>query len=169
MRRIVPIAFLVLFSGCSPKLSPLYRDYEVVHDSTETMAMPAGSDAETSGPMEDRSATFQDIRAGLEAAGWTVTEGVTDNVLATEPRKFREWGVYSIEVDLEVAPVGGNYVRLLVHPYRIYFTGAKRKIPYLRGTLARSVLKDLHAAFEEQGLHHIGTAQMRDRQQLRRN
>lgn len=169
MRWITAIAFLVLLSGCSPKLSPLYRDYEVMHDPVGSEAMPAGSDAESPAPAEDRAATFQDIRAGLEASGWTVIDGVTDNVLATEPRKFREWGVYSIEVDLEVAPVGGNYVRLLVHPYRIYFTGAKRKIPYLRGSLARSVLKDLHGAFEEQGLHHIGTAQMRDRQQLRRN
>ncbi|MDA0378140.1 MAG: hypothetical protein O2899_01500 [Bacteroidetes bacterium] len=147
---------LLLLTGCSPRLSPLYRDYEV------TAAAPAGAD-------EERAVILDTIREGLEDAGWTVKDAVTDNVVATESRAFRQWGVYAIEVDLEVAPVGGDYVRLLVHPYRIYFTGAKRKIPYLRASLARSVLKELHASMEERGLKHIGTAQTRDRQALRRN
>lgn len=153
MRLLAVIAVLVLLSGCSPRLSPLYRDYEV---EVETSDGPVES-------TDDNEAVMQRIRDGLQQAGWTVGEAATPNVVAAESRKFREWGLYSIEVDLEVAPVGGNYVRLFVHPYRIYFTGAKRKIPYLRGSLARSVLKDLHEAFEEQGLEHIGTAQTRDR------
>lgn len=157
MRLAAFIAALILLSGCSPRLSPLYRDYEV----------QAGAHADTEEPVDDHAAAMERILAGLLEAGWDIGESVTPNVVAAESRKFREWGVYSIEVELEVAPVGGNYVRLFVHPYRIYFTGAKRKIPYLRGSLARSVLKDLHAAFKEQGLEHIGTAQTRDRAALR--
>lgn len=160
MRGLAVIALLVLLSGCSPRLSPLYRDYEVKPDDAQT-------EAESATTPDDHAEVMDRIRAGLDAAGWTVTEAVTDNVIAAESRKFREWGLYSIEVDLEVAPVGGNYVRLFVHPYRIYVTGAKRKIPYLRGSLARSVLKDLHEAFDAQGLEYIGTAQTRDRQALR--
>jgi len=153
MRFTALIALLVLLTGCSPRLSPLYRDYEVKPgEAAELATMP-----------DDHSDVMDRIRKGLETAGWKESESVTPNVVTSESRKFREWGVYAIEVELEVAPVGGNYVRLFVHPYRIYFTGAKRKIPYLRGSLARSVLKDLHEAFEEQGLEHIGTAQTRDR------
>ena len=153
-RFLILIPVLVLFlSGCSPKLSPLYRDYAV-------------------NPVEEGTSNgesiFERMEKGLESAGWTPIEGVTPNVLATEMRRFREWGLYSVEVELEVAPIGGDYVRLLIHPYRIYFTGAKSKVPYLRGSLARSVLKDLHAAFDEQGLTFIGTAQSRDREALRR-
>ena len=154
--RILALLFVLLLSGCSPRLSPLYRDYEV------TAAAPAGADA-------DRAVILETIRQGLVDARWTPKPGATDNVVASEPRAFRQWGLYAIEVELEVAPVGGDYVRLLVHPYRIYFTGAKRKIPYLRASLARSVLKDLHASMEERGLKHIGTAQTRDGQALRRN
>ena len=158
MKRFSLIAALViLFSGCSPRLSPLYRDYEVNVEA-------AAADRET---LDDQAAVLDRIREGLRSAGWAVGESVVPNVVAAESRRFREWGLYSIEVELEVAPVGGNYVRLFVHPYRIYFTGAKRKIPYLRGSLARSVLKDLHEAFEAQGLEHIGTAQTRDRASLR--
>ena len=160
MRRwIVAIAMLMLISGCSPRLSPLYRDYELKADDAQV-------EADVVPVPDDHAEVLVRIRAGLEAAGWRVSEAVTPNVIAADSRKFREWGIYSIEVDLEVAPVGGNYVRLFVHPYRIYFTGSKRKIPYLRGSLARSVLKDLHEAFAEQGLEHIGTAQTRDRRAL---
>lgn len=161
-RCVALIAILLLISGCSPRLSPLYRDYEVKADDAQ-----AEAEAEAASMPDDHADVMDRIRAGLDAAGWNVSEAVTPNVIAADSRKFREWGIYSIEVDLEVAPVGGNYVRLFVHPYRIYFTGAKRKIPYLRGSLARSVLKDLHEAFAEQGLEHIGTAQTRDRRALR--
>lgn len=162
-RWVTIIALLILVSGCSPRLSPLYRDYEVKADEAQAEVEAATM------PDDDHAEVMERIKAGLNASGWTVADAVTSNVIAAEPRKFREWGFYSIEVDLEVAPVGGNYVRLFIHPYRIYFTGAKRKIPYLRGSLARSVLKDLHEAFEAQGLEHIGTAQTRDRRATRGN
>lgn len=147
MRRFLIFAFAVLvLTGCSPRLSPLYRDYEVSSESD----------------LSDED-VFERIDRALAAAGWTSTEGVTANVMATESRRFRRWGLYKIVVDLEVAPIGGDYVRLFIHPYRVYFTGTRSKIPYLRGSLARSVLKDLHEAFEEEGLDFIGTAQSRDK------
>ncbi|HAY36655.1 MAG: hypothetical protein P8H65_09965 [Rhodothermales bacterium] len=140
------LLFVILLSGCSPKLSPLYRDYEVTADASHSQA-----------DVLDR------IERGLLEAGWNPIAGPTGNVIATEMRRFRQWGLYSVEVELEVAPVGGEYVRLLVHPFRIYFTGAKSKVPYLRGSLARAVLKDLHATFETEGLSFIGTAQSRNK------
>ncbi len=88
-----------------------------------------------------RADVLDRIERGLHEAGWNPVAGPTGNVIATEMRRFRQWGLYSVEVELEVAPVGGEYVRLLVHPFRIYFTGAKSKVPYLRGSLARAVFK----------------------------
>jgi hypothetical protein len=143
---ILIISTFVLLSGCSPKLSPLYRDYEVT-----TLVDQTDHDV------------FERISRGLLASGWNPVAGVTSNVMATETRQFREWGVYKIVVDLEIAPIAGDYVRLLIHPYRVYFTGSKSKIPYLRGSLARSVLKDLHSSFEAEGLTFIGTAESRNK------
>lgn len=136
----------VLAAGCSPKISPLYRDYEVT-------AEDAGAD----------EVVLDRIEEGLRDAGWSLTDPVTDNVVATDERSFRSWGLYSVRVSLEVAPIGGDYVRLMIHPYRQYAWGTKSKIPYLRGGLARSVLSDLHDSFEAQGLEFIGTRESRDK------
>lgn len=144
------VVLMMINTGCSPKISPLYRDFEVTVESG----------------LSDNLVTER-IERGLVAAGWALTEGVTPNVSTTQSRQFREWGLYKIVVELEVAPVGGDYVRMLVHPYRVYFTGKKSKIPYLRGSLARSVLKDLQTSFEEEGLTFIGTAQSRDKEASR--
>lgn len=147
MKRIVTaVVLMTVLAGCSPRLSPLYRDYEVTAESNL-----------------ENGAVFERIDRGLRAAGWVPAKGITDNILATETRQFREWGLYKIVVDLEIAPVSGDYVRLLVHPYRVYFTGKKSKIPYLRGSLARSVFASLHDEFEKEGLTFIGTAQSRDK------
>jgi hypothetical protein len=146
-RIVVCLLLAGVLAGCSPRLSPLYRDYEVTAEKG----------------MSDQDVFFRADKA-LKASGWAPVEGITANVLATESRQFREWGLYRIEVDLEIAPVGGDYVRLLIHPYRVYFTGKKSKIPYLRGSLARSVLKELNVEFEAEGLRFIGTAQSRDKE-----
>jgi hypothetical protein len=151
MRKFVWTLFLAMFLvGCSPKLSPLYRDYEVTVEEGLSDAL-----------------VLERIDRGLKAAGWSPIEGIAANVLSTESRQFREWGLYKIVVELEVAPVSGDYVRLLIHPYRVYFTGKRSKIPYLRGSLARSVLKELHEEFEKEGLTFIGTAQSRDKTALK--
>ena len=151
MKKTALILFVaVILTGCSPRLSPLYRDYEVTVEEDLSDALVS-----------------ERIDRGLKAAGWSPIEGITANVIATESRQFREWGLYKIVVELEVAPVSGDYVRLLIHPYRVYFTGKRSKIPYLRGSLARSVLKELHEEFEQEGLSFIGTAQSRDKVSLK--
>ena len=147
-RRYILLALLVgvIVTGCAPAISPLYRDYEIREDA----------------PTQDEI-VLDRIEAGLKDAGWTLSEPVTDNIVATEDRQFRQWGLYSVHVSLEAAPIGGDYVRLMVHPYRHYFTGARSKIPYLRGSLGRSVLNDLRSSFEKQGLIAIGTRESRDK------
>lgn len=137
-RSLVLLILLAVASGCAPSLSPLYRDYSVETDS--------GNDV------------LARIERALEASDWTVTEGITDNVVATEPRAFRSWGIYSVEIELEVVPLAGDHVRVLVHPYRHFYQGTRRKVPYLRKSWARSALKDLSAALETEGLAYEGTA-----------
>jgi hypothetical protein len=50
------LLFVVLLSGCSPKLSPLYRDYEVTADASHSQA-----------DVLDR------IERGLHEAGWKLS------------------------------------------------------------------------------------------------
>lgn len=148
VRPLVSLLLAVVFvSGCSPRISPLYRDYEVT-------AEEAAADA----------VVLERIEEGLQEAGWSLADPVTDNIVATGERSFRNWGLYSVRVSLEVAPIGGDYVRLMIHPYREYAWGTKSKIPYLRKSLARSVLSDLHESFEDRGLAFIGTRESRDRE-----
>ncbi len=105
MPRFLLLAlFPLLFTACSPSLSPLYRDYE----TQETNVKVATS-----------------LETALRDAGWEVVATDTPNVVATEPRTVRHWGLYKIVVSLEAAPIGGEHVRLYFHPYRRYFTGGR--------------------------------------------
>ena len=130
-------------SACAPSLSPLYRDYEI-----QTEDQPIA----------------QRIEEALIEAGWQTTPSSAPNVIATQERKVRSWGLYTIVVSLEVVPVGESYVRLYLHPYRKYFTGNRSKIPFLKKGLQRALLKDLNETFESRGLVAIGTGLDRDRQ-----
>ncbi len=134
---------LLGLSGCSPSLSPLYRDFE--HEPTT-----------------------DDLRVRIERAltdsDWTIDRNVDQTLLTTETRVFRRWGLYRVEASLEIAEVGGDYVRVLVNPYRVYITGRRSKTPYLKKGLGRAVLKDLRKEFEEEGLVAIGTVVERDKE-----
>lgn len=133
-------------NACSPSLYPLYRDYEV--------------------QTENRSIAER-IEDALTEAGWESIPASAPNAIATRERKVRTWGLYSVVVSLEAVPVGEGYVRLYVHPYRKYFTGNRSKIPFLKSSLRRTVLKDLNEAFQNQGLVALGTGVSRDRQAAR--
>ncbi len=133
---------LLLLAACSPALHPLYRDYAV----------------------NIRGASVEErLRSALEEAGWDLAPRGAGNALGTTPRRLRHWGLYSVVVTVEVVPVGTDYVRLFVHPYRHYVTGNRSKIPFLKGSIRRRVLADLDRALEERGLDAIGTSISRDR------
>lgn len=140
------LLLLIVFSmGCSAELSPLYRDYLDDNNS------------------EDVQVT-RTIQQALGTAGWTLGDPISSNVITTEPRQFQQWGLYRIEVSLDVAPMDEEVVRVLFHPYRIYFTGGRSKIPYLSPRLRRQVLKELNLAFEEKGLVAVDSPIKRDRE-----
>ncbi len=144
LRWYVLLGVLALsVTACAPSLSPLYRDFQV---------------QKADKPITDR------IEAALTEAGWRIVPASAPNALSTEERKVKSWGLYSVLVSLEAVPVGEDYVRLYLHPYRKYFTGNRSKIPYLDKGLQRALLRDLYEAFHNQGLLAVGTGIERDRQ-----
>ena len=142
------VAVTMGMAACAPSISPLYRDYDL-RDA------PAGD-------MPAR------IERALTDTRWRVVPSETPHVVATDTVTIRRWGLYRVEVAIEVAPVGDRYVRVLVHPYRKYFTGTRRKIPYFKRSLRRTILPGLTRAFEAQGLYAIGSAMERDKEARRR-
>jgi hypothetical protein len=136
-RRTLSLLVLALavLPGCSPSFSPLYRDYE-----------------RASG----KAGAQEQIEAALAETGWRVVPGSAPRVVATEERTLQNWGLYRVVASLEVVPVGDDYVRLYIHPYRKYFTGNRSKIPFLKGSLRRAVLPELSEAFRAYGLRAVG-------------
>lgn len=142
--RLSSLAVLLALglTACSPRLTPLYRDFEVTAQET---------------PVETR------VTAALQDAGWDVVETETPNLIATEEQTMSNWGLYKVRVGLEVAALGDRHVRVFVHPYRDYITGGRSKIPFLKGHLRDQVLKDLAEALKEHGLQPVGTPFEKDR------
>jgi len=135
-------------SACAPSLSPLYRDYAVADTVQVTDAR---------------------IENALEESGWTLASSDTlPHTVVTNHRTIRNWGLYRVKASLEVVPLGPEHVRVLIHPYRHYFTGSRSKIPFMRRSLQRSILPDLNEALAAQGLQVAGTSLKRDRQPVRR-
>lgn len=139
----IVILTMIVASGCSPSLSPLYRDYEV---------------PETRTSLDDR------IAAALLEAGWDTLRTDTPNAITTESKTLSRWGIYKVTASLEVTPLGRDHIRVFVHPFRQYITGGKGKIPYLTPTIRSKFLPELNEALENQGLVVVGTPIERDKE-----
>ena len=135
-----------LLAGCSPSLYPLYRDYRIE-------------------PHDDLVDTR--IESALASAGWTLTPGPAPNVIATNQREIRNWGLYKTVVYMEAVEIGGGYVRILVHPYRHYLWGRRSKIAFLNGSIRRAVIRDFDDAMARQAMVAVGSGVSRDRDKTR--
>ena len=138
------IAVLLLIStaiSCSPTLYPLYRDYE--HGFTG-------------------SPPLQQIEEALKEAGWELTTAPSPNAVATVDREIRDWLLYKVVVQVEAVPIGTRHVRLFVHPYRVYVTGSRSKIPFLKRGIRRRIIRDIDQAFQSYDLVAVGTDMSRD-------
>ncbi len=145
MLRLLFALFLLLASGCTPRLAPLYTDLDA-------SAVQAG----------DTSVQYRAARA-LEAAGWTLTSPPAVGSLATDPRRMSDWGLYRVYLSVEVLPLGDSYVRVLFHPYRQYITGGRGKILYLPGGVKRAALPPLKEALEAHGFSVVLSGERADR------
>ena len=113
--------------------------------------------------MADHEApVLERIESAFVDAGWDIADNEIPNTIQTEIRHFRSWGLYRIVAYVEAIPINSRYVRLLVHPYRYYITGARSKIPYFKGGVRRSILRDLEPALEKYALIAAGTDLSRD-------
>lgn len=127
---------LLLIAGCSPSLTPLYKDYEV---------------PETNDDVQVR------IVEALQEAGWKMADDpVMDTVVKTEERVLNRRGIYKTLAVLEIVPVGDHFVRVLIHPYRDHLIGTKSKLPYLPGNIRRQIVPPLTESFEDVGLYLPG-------------
>lgn len=136
---VLVAAGAVVLGACSPSLEPLYRDFDA--------SQSRGADGPAAADPRLASA-----EAALVEAGWTLAADPPAGILATEPRTLSRWGLYRVEAYVEVVPMNEHTVRVLWHPYRKYVTGGRSKIPFLTGRLRRTVVADLEAAMEAQGL-----------------
>ena len=77
-------------------------------------------------------------------------------------RPIRNWLLYKVVVQVEAVPIGAQHVRLFVHPYRVYPSGSRSKIPFLKRSIRRRVVRDIDRVFESHGLVAVGTDMSRD-------
>ncbi len=129
---------------------------------------PAG---ELSGMAPDEGAVARTVRerivAALNEAGWDTTATDLPHAIATKERVLRRWGMYKITVYLEVTPLGRDYVRIYMHPFRKYVFGKASKIQYLTRRIRSRFMPELDEAFANHGLRPAGTPFERDDTVLR--
>jgi hypothetical protein len=121
--------------GCSPRVSLLYVDYEVEGD-------PA-------------TASLR-VAEGFQEAGWNLAPPETPNSVKTDPRTFDRRILYKTIAYLEAVPIGDEYVRIFIHPFRHPFVGARNKLPYMPNTLRRAIFRPLGEALETREIFQRG-------------
>ncbi len=150
-RPVFCIAFFALIaaalSSCAGSLAPLYRDFRAPDIETDSL--------------------LKRIEKATRAAGWEIAEPDAPNVVSTEVRTIRRWGIYRINMSIDVLPMGSNYVRVIFHPYRKFFTGGRSKVHYLSPGVRRNVVPALAVALEEQGLELVDTLRQRNKDQTK--
>jgi hypothetical protein len=122
---------LLPLGGCAPTLAPPYLDY-------------AASDTEAANRDES-------LKNSLTQAGWQVDMEAATGLLTTLPRTISHAGIYRTVVYLEVLPLASDRVRVLIHPYRVYFDGARSKLGYLPSGVKREIETPLLEAMRANG------------------
>lgn len=141
-KKLLAVLFLTLtVIGCSPTLYPLYRDYEHNYDGNVPLSQ---------------------IEEALIEAGWELLPSSPPNAVSTVNRQIRNWLLYKVVVQVEAVSIGARHVRLFVHPYRVYPSGSRSKIPFFKRSIRRRVIRDIDQVFESHGLTAVGTDMSRD-------
>ena len=136
---VVGLAAIMFLAGCRPSLAPMFKDYEIADEE------------ETNEDVQQR------VISALEDIGWVpAEEAILPTVILTEERVLNRRGIYKNTAVLEVLPVGDNYIRVLIHPYRDHLIGNRTKLPYLPANIERQIVPDLTASLESYGLYLPG-------------
>ncbi len=96
------------------------------------------------------------IKLALQEAGWEIAISPSENSVTTANREIRNWLIYKVVVYMEVVPIGPKHVRLLIHPYRVFVTGTRSKIPFLKSGIRRRVINDINLIFESYDIVAVG-------------
>jgi hypothetical protein len=123
-------------SACAPSYDVLFRDFQRT-GAIETATIPELREI---------------IEDALLDAGWMIADETVEPAVTTQPRTHARWLIYRVTVELEALPLGGNHVRVLIHPHREYAWGTRSKYPYLTAPIRRRVMPDLERAFARRGL-----------------
>jgi len=132
---------LCLVAGCSPRLSPPYRDYEV----------------RASAP-----ALTAELEAAAQAAGWTLAESLDPAIVTTASRRVGEGFFSTTDAAIDLVPLEGGFVRVYVRAESRSFLGGRSKVYALDGALQNAVLGPLSDALAARGLVPLGTPRDRD-------
>ena len=136
LRVVFALVTVLLLASCSPSFGPLYQDYAIdVSDALEVQTR---------------------LEAALEEAGWVTDEAVTENSILTSERTVNYRLLYKTTAILEIVPIGNEYVRVLIHPYRDHLIGIRSKLPYLPKNVRNRILPSLTDSFADNGLYIPG-------------
>lgn len=142
-RRFVALLFACTLAGCASRLTPPYVD--VRH----------------AGP----SASADSLADALTDAGWSLAEPALPGVLTTAPRRID--GLARTTATLDVLPLGGRVVRLIVRAERRGLLGGRTKVFALSPAQRHAILGDTIAALRGRGLTPLTEARRRDEEATR--
>lgn len=141
------LACAMTLAACAPRLSPPYRDYEV-------RAAPEAA-------MPDTSVTAR-LAAAAAEAGWTLTAAPDSAIVSTERQRVRS-GLFSYTTAaLDLVPLDGGFVRVLVRGESHSLLGGRTKVFTMNPGLRRAVLGPLSDALATRGFVALGTPRDRD-------
>lgn len=140
-------ACAVLLAACAPRLSPPYRDYEV-------RAAPASAASDTS--------VTARLEAAVVEAGWTLAPAPDDAIVSTEAQRVGTGLFSTTTAALDLIPLDGGFVRVLVRGESRSLLGGRTKVFTLNGSLRRAVLRPLGEALATRGFVALGTPRDRD-------
>lgn len=134
---------LLLLGGCSPRLSPPYRDYEVRTEVAE-------------------EALTRQLEEAATDAGWTTVPAETPRMVSTASRPIRAGLLSRTSAAIDLVPLDGGFVRVYVRAEKRSLLGGRSKVFALDGALRQSVLGPISASLAERGLVALGTPRDRD-------
>ena len=146
MRPLLFSLVLLTLTGCTPSITPLYRDFEPQERSL----------------VAARDSIRLDVQEALTASGWALAAPSVEGFITTEERILGERLLYQVVASLDVAFVGDRAIRVYVQPYRRYVTGGRSKLGFLSGSVEREILSELRDALKDKGIVALGTARERD-------
>lgn len=141
--RLAACLAVVALAACAPRLSPPYRDYEV----------------RSAAPPADLTASLADA---ARAAGWTLAPGDPPGIVSTAARRVATGAFSTTDAALDLVPLDGGYVRVLVRGERRSLLGGRTKVFTLTPSLRQAVLGPLSEALAARGLVALGTPRDRD-------